>query len=183
MSDTYVRKAEQRDIPLLAHWMSNNAEKNLVDPAVFGYPNTQVYVAHKDWPIAFMPVQLTMTLESLGFKPDASVTQRAEALAQLFKTAVFVAREKQIAEIYFVTGDDSTAEFAKNHGFKELSSLRTLRLRIADLECTPESIARGKECGERQHQPLEHNHRTDEPDVRQLPTDPGIAEHPAPERN
>lgn len=132
MSDIYIRKAEQRDIPLLAHWMANTPN-NLVDAAVFGYKNTQVYVAHKDKPVAFMPIQLTATLESLAFPPDASETQKAAAIAQLIKTAVFIAREKEISEIYFYTSDPKIAAFAQRHKFEELPH-RSFRLRIRDLE-------------------------------------------------
>jgi N-acetylglutamate synthase-like GNAT family acetyltransferase len=134
MNDIWIRKAEQRDIPLISQWMSDQARKNDVDPAVFGYPNTQVYVAHKDKPVAFLPVQLTMTLESFAFAPDSTEIQKAAAIAQLIKTAVFIAREKQIAEIYFYTTDDSIAEFALRHKFREMG--RSLRLRVADLEST-----------------------------------------------
>ena len=132
MADIYVRKAEQRDIPLLAHWMTNTPN-NLVDAAVFRYKNTQVYVAHKEKPVAFLPVQLTMTLESLAFPPDATETQKAAAIAQLIKTAVFIAREKEIAEIFFYTSDPTIAEFAQRHRFKELPH-RSFRLRLSDLE-------------------------------------------------
>jgi hypothetical protein len=133
MSDIFVRKAEPRDVPLLAHWMTNNSTVNLVDPAIFSYKHTQVYVAHRDKPIAFLPVQLTMTLESLAFPPDASDLQKAAAIAQLIKTAVFIAREKEIAEIYFYTTDPAIASFALGHKFTELPG-RSFRLRIADLE-------------------------------------------------
>jgi N-acetylglutamate synthase-like GNAT family acetyltransferase len=139
MSDIWVRKAEKRDVPLLAQWMSNTPN-NLVDPAVFAYPNTQVYVAHKDKPVAFLPVQLTMTLESLAYPPDATDTQKAAAIAQLFKTAVFIAREKQIAEIYFYTSDPTIATFALRHGFHELPH-RSLRLKIGDLETVEQSVS------------------------------------------
>lgn len=139
MSDIFVRKAESRDVPLLAHWMSNTPH-NLADGRIFGYKHTQVYVAHKEKPVAFLPVQLTMTLESLAFPPDANEVQKAAAIAQLIRTAVFVAREQQIAEIFFYTGDDSIAEFAKRHKFEEMPH-RTLRLRIADLEGPHETVS------------------------------------------
>lgn len=132
MADIWVRRAEQRDIPLLAHWMANTPN-NLVDAAVFGYKNTQVYVAHKEKPVAFLPVQLTMTLESLAFPPDASEIQKAAAIAQLIKTAVFIAREKEIAEIFFYTSDPQIAEFALRHKFVELPH-RSFKLKLSDLE-------------------------------------------------
>jgi len=134
MNDIWVRKAEKRDIPLLAHWITNTPN-NLLDPGVFNYPNTTVLVAHRDKPTAYLPVQLTMTLESLAFPPDAPKVHKAASIAQLIKTAVFMAREKQIAEIYFYTHDPSIAEFALRHKFEELPH-RSFRLRVSDLEST-----------------------------------------------
>jgi len=133
MNDIWIRKAEQRDIPLISQWMSDQAQKNDIGfGAVLGYPNTQVYVAHKDKPVAFLPVQLTMTLESFAFAPGSTEVQKAAAIAQLIKTAVFIAREKQIAEIYFYTTDDTIAAFAARHKFREMG--RSFRLRLSDLE-------------------------------------------------
>jgi hypothetical protein len=132
MKDIFVRKAEPRDIPLLAHWLHNSPFASDVDATVFAYPNTQVYVAHRDKPVGMLPLQLTMTVESFAYPPDASDTQKAAALAQLIKTAVFIAREKQIAEIFFNTTDEHMATFAAAHGFREMG--RSFRLRLSDLE-------------------------------------------------
>jgi hypothetical protein len=134
MSDIYVRKAEQRDIPLLAHWLQNSPFAADIDPAVFGYKNTQVYIAHKEKPVGALPIQLTMTLETFAYPPGASDLQKAAALAHLFKAAVFIAREKDINEIYFNTTDPAIASFALGHKFQEMG--RSFRCRIADLETT-----------------------------------------------
>jgi len=135
--DTYVRKAEQRDIPLLALWIKHHPFASDIDAAVFGYKQSQVYVAHKETPVGAIPIQLTMTLESFLYPPGASDLQKAAAIAHLFKTAVFIAREKDIAEIYFNTTDPAIAAFALGHKFHEMG--RSFRLRISDLESAPQS--------------------------------------------
>jgi N-acetylglutamate synthase-like GNAT family acetyltransferase len=172
MADIFVRNWEQRDIPLLAHWIANTP-KNLLDPTIFGYPQTTVLVAHTNKPVAALPVQLTMTLESLAFPPGASVTQKAAALAQLIKSAVYLARDKKIAELYFYTTDDSIAEFAKSHHFEEIQA-RTLRLRVSDLEDATKSIAGGTGSSRAVGRPGDHGSEPDAANVQQLPADSAI---------
>jgi hypothetical protein len=181
MADIFVRNWEQRDIPLLAHWISNTP-KNLLDPTIFGYPQTTVLVAHNNKPIAALPVQLTMTLESLAFPPGASRHQKAAALAQLIKSAVYLARDKKIAELYFYTTDDSIAEFAQAHHFKEIHA-RTLRLRISDLEDVTESQPGGTGSSPADGRPSDHSPESNAADVQQLPADPAITGNTAAERS
>lgn len=170
MSDIFVRNWEQRDIPLLADWLANTPH-NLVDPLVFGYPQTTTLIAHKSSPIAALPVQLTMTLESLAFPRGLSHTQKAAALAQLIKTAVYLARDKKIAEIYFFTSDDSIAEFALAHQFKEIPA-RTLRLRLSDLEDATKSQPGRESSGNTVGSPGLNDSESNAVDVQQLPADP-----------
>jgi N-acetylglutamate synthase-like GNAT family acetyltransferase len=181
MADIFVRNWEQRDIPLLAHWISNTP-KNLLDPTIFGYPQTTVLVAHTNKPVAALPVQLTMTLESLAFPPGASRHQKAAALAQLIKSAVYLARDKKIAELYFYTTDDSIAEFAKSHHFEEIQA-RTLRLRISNLEDATKSVAGGKGSGQSDGRPSDDGPEPNAADIQQLPADPAITGNTAAERS
>ena len=132
MSDLFVRTAEKRDIPLLAHWITSNPG-NMLDTHIFDYPRTLTLVAHRDKPVAFLPVQEVIQMESLAFAPDTTDAQKAYALAQLLRVLVYKAREQNFKEIYFYTADDQLAEFALKHKFEEMPK-RTFRLRIADLE-------------------------------------------------
>lgn len=132
MQNIWVRKIEKRDVAELGQWL-NDTPQNLFDPAVFFYPQTSTDVAFKrDKKIGFMPMQLVAMLESLGFNPEATEREKAIALSELVKSAMWKAREKGIKEIYFVCKDDSTAEFAKQL-FEELPH-RTFRLKIDSLE-------------------------------------------------
>jgi N-acetylglutamate synthase-like GNAT family acetyltransferase len=136
MSDVWVRKAEKKDISILVDWLIRT-KNNLVDPSIFLYPlvTTLAAFVYRGL-VAFLPLQITMTLESLAISPDASKIQTAAAIAQLIKMAVFTARNQGIREVYFLCADNSTAEFALHHGFEELHH-RTFRLKLDSLEDSP----------------------------------------------
>lgn len=131
MKQLWVRPYEhEKDCNELSKWLEGTAN-NLADSAVLAYPSTAILCAHEDRrSIAFMPVQTTVTLESLAINPDATPRETAEALKQLTKTVAFLAQSKQIKEIYFLCADDSTADFALRHGFEEMPH-RTLRMKLA----------------------------------------------------
>lgn len=142
MEHIWVRKIEQRDIPQLGQWLVNTPN-NLFDRDVFFYPQTTTNVAYKhDRKIGFMPMQLATILESLAFNPDATEREKALALAELVKVAVWQSRERGVKEIYFVCKDESTAEFAKRHHFEEMPH-RTFRLKIDSLEAS-ENVSSNK---------------------------------------
>lgn len=132
MKPVWVRQLKVDDQKYLAKWMVETPQ-NLLDPDVFGYPETSILVAHDEQPLIFMPIQLTATLESLAVRPGASPLQVAEALKQLIKATVLLAGAKGIHELYFLCKDPDVVKLAKHHGFEELP-WTTLRLKIDKLE-------------------------------------------------
>lgn len=129
----FVRPARPADAPAFTKW-SLNTKDNLFDPDVAMYPTTVVWTAfNKKGPVAFMPVQRPLMLESLAINPQAGRLDVATALKELAQNAVTQAHAQGAGEIYFVCKDESTIEFAKRLAYKEMP-YRIFRIKLKDLE-------------------------------------------------
>lgn len=128
MTDTWVRMLRESDIPEMEGWSPIDP----LDPDVLTYPQTNTFIASKDGPVAFLPVQLVAMAESLALKPELPKADIAKALELLIKMIVMMAMTKGIGELYFLSKDPGTIEFAKAHGFDDLSDqgFKTLRLKV-----------------------------------------------------
>lgn len=105
---------------------------NLHDPGVFFYPQTAILKATQgEDVIAFLPAQLTITLDAFAINPSATKMQKARAMRKLFLAFADYARQQGVKEINFFTADDSTAEFAKRQGVEEVSQ-RLFRYKVPD---------------------------------------------------
>jgi hypothetical protein len=129
----YVRPAEAKDAELFTEWAKASAQINLFDPDVMSYPSTVTLVAHSDQPEVFMPLQTTVTLESLAPRPGISPLTEAVALRELIHAAALMAHMAKVKELYFLCKDDRVIELAKRHGFEELP-FTTLRLKLDKIE-------------------------------------------------
>lgn len=129
MKPIKIEAVSTQDAEVLVKWLQSTAH-NLADPSVFFYPRARVLKAVIDnEPIAFLPGQITLTLESFAISPNATLLQRARAMRDLTMTFITLADRDGIREVNFFTADDSTAEMAAKYGFEEVHA-RLFRLKI-----------------------------------------------------
>ena len=136
----FVRQAQPKDKQQFVKWTIGNFEKNDADPEILKSATTFVLVAYDDsGPIAFLPVQQPLFLESLATRPDASPKQVATALKELVKAAVTQAHLKGIGEIYFISNEPTIGKFAETQLFKKLP-MNIYRVKLSDLEGNHENL-------------------------------------------
>jgi len=129
MKQIFVRLAEAKDAETFDAWVKNAQDINLFDPGVMAYPTTKTLVAHNGEPLVYMPVQTTLTMESLAPKPDIAPIDEALALRELTKTVAFMASQLGVKEIYFLCKDDRVVKFAEAHGYEKLP-WTTMRMKV-----------------------------------------------------
>jgi hypothetical protein len=125
----WVRFADPDKEPV-ENWCEYNSLRNAFDKAVLGYPSTKVLAAHNNGKVyAYMPVQGTAMLESIGPNPDTTPLEQASAIVELVKSAATLAHGAGYREIYYLSSDDITDEGAAKLGF-QLLPYRVLRKRL-----------------------------------------------------
>jgi len=141
MTTLKVRAATQEDIPAFTEYIRANQAKNEFDPEVLGYATTRVLAVDdiktsvKNFdtpsgsePVMFLPITLTIMLDSLAPKPSLPPHKRALALRKCVMEIIDRAAKHGIGEIHFLSTDPATIRFAKAHGFEELET-KILRLK------------------------------------------------------
>lgn len=109
------------DIEPVIDWCQRNSARNAFDRDVLTYPATKVLAAHEDGAvIAYMPIQGTAMLESIGPNPDATPMQIANGVMEMVKSAATLAHGAGYRELYFLASDPVTARGAQLMGFEEL---------------------------------------------------------------
>ena len=125
----WVRFADQSKEPV-RQLLEANRERNGFDPAVLEYPATRVLAAHNNGTTyAYMPVQQTAMLESIGINPEATQMQAATSVLEMTKAAATLAYAAGYREIYFLVSDENTAQGAKLMGFEDVH-LRVMRKKL-----------------------------------------------------
>ena len=115
-----VRLAEPTTEPVV-DWCQANSARNAFDKDVLDYPSTKVLAAHNNGTVyAYMPIQGTAMLESIGPNPEATPMQVASGVVECVKGAALLAYGAGYREIYYLASDDITAEGSKRLGFEEL---------------------------------------------------------------
>ena len=136
MTSIQIEAVSASDAEVLVKFLFSTPH-NLNDPGVFSYPHVQVLKAtRKGKIIAFLPAQLTVTLDAFAINPEATKLEKAMAMHDLFISFRELARQRGVREINFFTADDSTAEFAKSRGVEEVKQ-RLFRYKIPE---TPQSL-------------------------------------------
>lgn len=129
MKQVWVRFAEEKDAEQFGEWVEQAKAINLFDPAVMAYPTTKTLVAHNGEALLYMPVQTTLTMESLAPKPGIAPIEEALALREITKAVALLASQAGIREAYFLCKDERVVKFATAHGYEELP-YKTLRLKV-----------------------------------------------------
>lgn len=129
----FVRPAQQSDAELFLEWSRQNPH-NGFDPEVAKYPSTITWCVYdKHGPLAFMPMQCPLMMESLASRPGASKQEIAESLKELTQEFVTQAHVRGAGEIYFLGTDEGTDNMATNQIFERVP-YTVYRLRIKDLQ-------------------------------------------------
>ena len=111
-----------KDTEPVKEWCEANSQRNAFDDAVLSYPSTKVLAATNGngRALAYMPIQGTAMLESIGPNPEATPMEVAAGIVEMVKGAALLAHAAGYRELYFLATDDATAEGSKWLGFEEL---------------------------------------------------------------
>ena len=123
--DVFVRPIDPRNqlrVGMARTFLELIAEKSHLDRNVLNYPGVAILEAYHKGdpnapPITVCPVHPVLMMESLGQNPNASVSERAAALAQMVKYLHTIAMINNQAEIYFPCTDEDVNAMAMAHGF------------------------------------------------------------------
>jgi len=116
----WVRFADPEKEPV-ADWCQANQERNKFDQSVLGYPATKVLAAHNNGTVyAYMPIQVTAMLESIGTNPDSTPLEQAAAIMEMVKASATLAYGAGYRELYYLSSDPITDDGAKKLGFEEV---------------------------------------------------------------
>jgi hypothetical protein len=119
MEQLKLRVALPEDTKQIVDWLNLNPF-NLFDPAILKYPTLRVLCAYDESPVAYLPTQRVLVLESIAPNPIASDSARAQALRDLVKGAELLASSDAIKEIYFIASDPAVTNIALSNGFEQL---------------------------------------------------------------
>lgn len=112
----YMRPEQQKEF---VEWV-NNTPENLFDRDILVYPTLSVLCSYNGSPVAYLPTQQALFLESLAVKQGASPMDTAQAFRDLVKGAELHASNKGIREMYFLCKDENVLKIAEHHGFERV---------------------------------------------------------------
>ncbi|HEX8838460.1 MAG TPA: hypothetical protein VF748_16070 [Candidatus Acidoferrum sp.] len=121
----YLRDEDQRTF---IEWV-NSTPGNLWDPSVLKYPTLKVICAYNGAPVAFLPVQQVLMLESLAVSEKAPLLDKAQAFRDLVKAAELHASSTKLRELYFICKDEDVLKVAEGHGFERIE-FPVVRMRL-----------------------------------------------------
>lgn len=116
-------------------WLASSKDGELYDPDVLNHDSSFILTAVQtnSGNIAHLPVQQPLMLENFIKSPDLSTERSALALTRLVEYAIGEAYRRDVGEIYFLTRDSETANFAERHHFKTLPhGLQVYRLNLLE---------------------------------------------------
>lgn len=114
-----ARLANPEEASTAIEWLSITPE-NLYDPEVTGYPSTVTLCVENGSPLLYMPLQVTLTMDSIGKKPGIRKREMAFALVELIAATKRFAQGAKIAEIYFLCVEQGIVEQAEKFGFERV---------------------------------------------------------------
>lgn len=131
-----VRLAKPEESAEAVEWMANTPH-NGFDPEVLGYESTVTFCVERDKPILYLPVQVTLTIESLGRNLGARKRDTVVALNEMLETVKKFALGAGIREIYFLSQEKGTMAQAEKFGFKrvlhdEEKGMSLFRMKVAN---------------------------------------------------
>lgn len=132
MNRIYVRPAQSHEGQMVFDWGTENSKGNF-DPEVAQFKSSITWCAYDiEGPLVFQTIQRPLMLESLAPRPGATKAQVASAMKELTQNAVTQAHVMEAGEIYFLSSDPETDEFASSHIFEKLP-YTVFRCKLRDL--------------------------------------------------
>ena len=130
MKQLRLRAATPEDAKTITEWLNQNPF-NQFDPAILQYPTLRVICSSKPGgePVAFLPSQKALILESLAVNPSATPLDSAQAMRDLTKAYTLYASTEGIREIYILDGGGGVDQLAQHHGFEQLN-YRLYRMKL-----------------------------------------------------
>lgn len=128
MIELKLRFAKPEESKQIVEWL-NGSTRNDFDSDILTYPTLRVLCSYNHKPVAYLPTQTVLMLESMAKNPDAEPLQYAQALRDLVKGAEVVASADGIQEIWMASSDDTVVKMAQSRGF-EVIHCRVLRLKL-----------------------------------------------------
>jgi hypothetical protein len=119
MRQLKVRVAGLEDSERLVEWL-NSTKGNLFDPGILKYPTLRTLCSYDGEPIAYLPTQRALFLESLAVNPAASLLDKGQAFRDLVKASELLASSDGIRELYMVCEDENVLRIAEGHGFERI---------------------------------------------------------------
>ena len=114
-----MRLAKPEESGTAVEWLCSTPQ-NLFDPAVLGYQSSLTFCVENGEPLLYMPLQVTLTMESIGRKPGIRHRDMAVALVQLIEGTRRFAQGAKIAEVYFICAEPGIIEQAQHFGFEKI---------------------------------------------------------------
>lgn len=119
MRQLKIKLAGPDDAASLVEWL-NGTKGNLFDPDILKYPTLRTLCSYDGQPIAYLPTQRALFLESLAVNPAASLLEKGQAFRDLVKGSMLLAASDGIREIYMLCEDEDVLKVAVNHGFENV---------------------------------------------------------------
>lgn len=119
MKQLKIRFAEPEDVKTCVDWL-NATKGNLYDPGILKYPTLRILCAYNGAPVAYLPTQRALFLESLAVNPEAPLLERAQAFRDLVKNSQLLASDGGIKELYMLCEDENVLKVAEGHGFERV---------------------------------------------------------------
>jgi len=108
--------------PQLVEWAASALGHNLLDLDMLEHDSTFTLQAFdKSGPLAYLPIQQPLMLESFALRPDTSDSMLAIAMTRLVEHALSEAYRRDAGEVYFLCLDQRTSEFAQRHHFTRVN--------------------------------------------------------------
>lgn len=114
-----VRLAKPEEARQAVDWFIST-ERNCFDPEVLGHPTTMTLCVENGQPLLYMPLQLTLTMESLGKKPGIRKRDMAVALVEMIEGVKRLANGMGVIEVYFLCVEETVINQAEKFGFKRV---------------------------------------------------------------
>jgi hypothetical protein len=114
-----IKLAGPDDAAALVEWL-NATKGNLFDAAILKYPTLRTLCSYDGQPVAYLPTQRALFLESLAVNPTASLMERAQAFRDLVKASELLASSEGIRELYMLCADETVLKIAEGHGFERV---------------------------------------------------------------
>ena len=118
----------------MREWLGNEIGRQLFDPDTLNHASTfRLCAFDGSGPLAYLPVQQPLMLESVGWRPGLTEARRAMVLRRITEHMVAEAYRRQRAEIYFLSQDPATSELAMRHHWKPVR-IPAYRINLRELE-------------------------------------------------